>query len=274
MYMASERSPPPPSTYVASERSPSPPSTSVASERSLLPPSTSVPSEQSLLPVNTSKCLGKHEWQLVSPYTDPCRPKRLRTRPESVEHIFDPHELVDTDHLMAYKVFKRNIDGEQRDVDVLAPVTAGWFVRMQSNFMDLVDTPLMLYMWERMMPRDTHDAVTTVRWNVLQSRWLEEDLLSVRGATTSGNRPWQEVDLVSGPSINLCSAKIDIYDPWRQEVLYQIRHQQVRQLRWFLLSMLSDAGFHTAGRRVFPQENKPFSVSLVHTSTVPQQKKS
>ncbi|KAK2648019.1 hypothetical protein Ddye_015508 [Dipteronia dyeriana] len=41
--------------------------------------------------------------------------------------------------------------------------------------------------------------------------------------------------------------------------------------------MLSDAGFHTArraGRGAFPQENKPFLASLVHTSTVPQQKKS
>ncbi|KAK2656295.1 hypothetical protein Ddye_009347 [Dipteronia dyeriana] len=47
------------------------------------------------------------------------------------------------------------------------------------------------------MPSDSSGRVTTARWNVVQSRWLEEDLLTVRGATTSGNRPWHEVDLGS-----------------------------------------------------------------------------
>ncbi|KAK2641371.1 hypothetical protein Ddye_023134 [Dipteronia dyeriana] len=163
----SERSPPPHSTTVSSERSPSPPSTTVASELSPPPPSTSVASDRSPPPV---KRLGKRRLQFVSPYTDPCRPKRLKTRPESVEHIFDPHRLVDGDHLPAYKAFKRDINGEQRDVDVLSPITAGWFVRMQSNFMDLEDTPLMLYMWERMLPRDSHGAVSTQGADFVQ-RW-------------------------------------------------------------------------------------------------------
>ncbi|KAK2650256.1 hypothetical protein Ddye_017745 [Dipteronia dyeriana] len=139
-----------------------------------------------------------------------------------------------------------------------------------------------------MMPRDSHGAVTTARWNVLQSRWLEEDLQMVSGATTSGNRSWHEVDLVLIPSnvggqhwlvviIDLILGKVDIFDLWRQKVPHYIRKQQVRPLPWFLSSMLNDAGFHTArrgGRRSFPRENKPFSVSVVLTSTVPQQKKS
>ncbi|KAK2645824.1 hypothetical protein Ddye_021019 [Dipteronia dyeriana] len=161
---------------------------------------------------------------------------RQRTRPESVEHIFDPHGLVDANQLAAYKAFKRNINGELHDVDVLAQVDAGWFMRMQSNFMDLEDT------WERILPRDSHGAVTTARWNVLQSRWLEEDLQTVRGATMSGNRPWHEVDLVliicnvGGQhwvvvTVDLILGKIEIFDPWRQEIPHYIRKQQIRPLR-------------------------------------------
>ncbi|KAK2648017.1 hypothetical protein Ddye_015506 [Dipteronia dyeriana] len=135
---------------------------SVASERSPPSPSTSVVSKRSPPPANTSKHLVKYGWQLMSPYTDPCRPKRLRTRPESVEHIFDPHGLVDADQLAAYKAFKRNINGELRDVDVLTLVAVRWFVLIQSNFMDLEDMPLMLYMWKRMMPHDSHGKVECV----------------------------------------------------------------------------------------------------------------
>ncbi|KAK2662486.1 hypothetical protein Ddye_001060 [Dipteronia dyeriana] len=69
----------------------------------------------------------------------PCWSKRLRTRPQSTEHIFDPYKLLDADQLGAYKDFKKKINGELCDVDVLAPVDAKWFMHIQSNFMDLED---------------------------------------------------------------------------------------------------------------------------------------
>ncbi|KAK2643729.1 hypothetical protein Ddye_018924 [Dipteronia dyeriana] len=95
-----------------------------------------------------------------------------------------------------------------------------------------------------MMPLDSHGVVTMVMWNVLQSRWLEENLQMVRGSTTSENRPWHEVDLVLIQcnvgsqhwlvvTVDLILGKLEIFDPWRQEVPMYIRKQQVRQLRWF-----------------------------------------
>ncbi|KAK2665773.1 hypothetical protein Ddye_004347 [Dipteronia dyeriana] len=54
-----------------------------------------------------------------------------------------------------------------------------------------------------------------------------------------------------------------IVDPWRQDVTVNIRKQQ--------------AGFYTdqsPDRETFPKKNKLFSVSVVSTTSVPQQKKS
>ncbi|KAK2642061.1 hypothetical protein Ddye_023824 [Dipteronia dyeriana] len=60
--------------------------------------------------------------------------------------------------------------------------------------------------------------------------------------------------------------------PWETDVPYYIKKQLVRPLRWFLPSMLNDVGFHTArqgGHRQFLKKDKPFSISVVPTSTVP-----
>ncbi|KAK2648711.1 hypothetical protein Ddye_016200 [Dipteronia dyeriana] len=211
----------PPSTSIQPQRSPPPPSTSVVLERLPHPPSTSVKSVRSPPLTITSKRLVKRRWHLMSPYTYPYRPKRLWTRPESVEHIFDPFRLVDANQLAAYKAFKRNINGEL--YKFLESNRILWFCIINTILSMLVQQ-LMYYIWERMMPRDSHGAVTTARRNVLQSRWLEEDLLTVRGATTSGNRPWHEVDLVlilcniGGQhwlvvTVDLSLGKIDIFDP-------------------------------------------------------------
>ncbi|KAK2634631.1 hypothetical protein Ddye_029423 [Dipteronia dyeriana] len=152
------------------------------------------------------KRLVKHIWQLMSPYTDPCQPKRLRTRPESVEHIFDPHGLVDADQLAAYKSFKRNIN---------------WELYIVCQHMDAYLHILRKH--QRGFP-----TMYNQRINVLDtqfySRWLEEDLQTVHGATTSGNRPWHEVDLVLIPcnvrgqhwlvvTVDLIRGKIEIFDP-------------------------------------------------------------
>ncbi|KAK2634964.1 hypothetical protein Ddye_029756 [Dipteronia dyeriana] len=115
-----------------------------------------------------------------------------------------------------------------------------------------------------MMPCDAHGVVTTVRWNVLQSRWLDEDLQMVLIPCNVGCRHWLPV------TIDLILGKLEILDPWRQDVPVYIRKQQVHPLRWFLPSMLNDVRFHTArrgGRRLFPMQNKSFSVNVVSTST-------
>ncbi|KAK2653116.1 hypothetical protein Ddye_012972 [Dipteronia dyeriana] len=151
--------------------------------------------------------------------------------------LVDMIRKSDEDRQQQHRVLLDMIWGLQestiRVMDVLTPVDAGWFMHMQSNFMDLEDTVL-------------------IPCNVGGQHWLVVT-----------------VDLILG--------KLDIFDPWRHEVLHYIRKQQVRPVRWFLPSMLNDMGFHTTrrgGRRPFPREDKPFSVSMVSTSTVPQQKKS
>ncbi|KAI9153218.1 hypothetical protein LWI28_007865 [Acer negundo] len=60
-------------------------------------------------------------WQQRTPYTDPCRSKRPRIRPQPA-HVWAPHALIDPDHLAAYQAYKRNSTGELRDVDLLEPV--------------------------------------------------------------------------------------------------------------------------------------------------------
>ncbi|KAK2656294.1 hypothetical protein Ddye_009346 [Dipteronia dyeriana] len=128
------RSPPPVITSIQPQWPPAPTSTSTE-----IP----IPSEAGR---PHSKRLGMRGWQLMSPYTDPYQPKRLQTRPKAVEHVFDPRNLVDADQLTVYKAFMRNINGEQRDVDVLASVDPGWFMHMQSNFMNLEDTHMEAYL--------------------------------------------------------------------------------------------------------------------------------
>ncbi|KAK3199175.1 hypothetical protein Dsin_022590 [Dipteronia sinensis] len=112
-------------------------------------------------------------------------------------------------------------------------------------------------------------------WSVLKYKWSPEDLKTVRGSLPSGNRPWHEVDvhwLVA--SVDLTFGKIHMLDPFRQEVPVQIRKEQVAPLRWFLPSMLHQVGFHEARPRddpKFHKQNKPFGVSMVSSTHVPQQ---
>ncbi|KAI9170411.1 hypothetical protein LWI28_027490 [Acer negundo] len=77
-------------------------------------------------------------WQQRTPYTDPCRPKRPRIRPQPA-HVWAPHALIDPDHLAAYQAYKRNSTGELRDVDLLELVGVPWFHRFQTNTMELED---------------------------------------------------------------------------------------------------------------------------------------
>ncbi|KAK3225082.1 hypothetical protein Dsin_004944 [Dipteronia sinensis] len=197
----------------------------------------------------------KRGWQLVSPYTNPCQPKRPRTLPLSSAHTFRPNDLVDADQFAAYQAYKRNVTGEF-DVDLMTPVPVTWFHRSQTNFMELEDMSMLEFQWRRIMPPD---AV--------------------------GSRPWHEVDAVLIPC-NICGqhwlvasvdptvGKIHLLDPFRQEVPLQIRKEQVASLRWFLPSMLYQVGFHDArstGEAKYEKRNRPFGVSMVSTTHMPQQ---
>ncbi|KAK2634779.1 hypothetical protein Ddye_029571 [Dipteronia dyeriana] len=255
----------------------------------------------------------KRGWQLFSPYTDPCRPKRARVILQGPDHVFDPHGLVEGDQLKAYRAFKKNINGELRDVDVLEPVDVAWFHRMQTNFMYLDDESYLEHQYRKMMPRDARGEITMAQWNVLRSWWKDGDLTTVLGGAPIGCRLWHEVDMVSVTwfaitNINVCvypntfflrlqvlipynircqhyllvtvdltCRKMFIVDPWRQPVPVHIRKHQVAHLPWFLPSMLHQAWFHTArpaARETLTKTNKPFSVSVVSETRIPQQKKS
>ena len=73
------------------------------------PPRTAL--DQSPPPLRRQDRIRKPGWQLSTPYTNPCLPKRAKIRPPP-PHEWMPHGLVDPDHLMAYKAYKRNQTGE------------------------------------------------------------------------------------------------------------------------------------------------------------------
>ncbi|KAK2642038.1 hypothetical protein Ddye_023801 [Dipteronia dyeriana] len=164
--------------------------------------------------------------------------------------------MVDGDQLKAYLAFKKNINGELRDIDLLEPVDTIWFHRMQTNFMDLDDKSYLEHQYKKMMPRDTRGEITTAWWNVLRLWWKDDDLTTVLGGAPIGCRPWHEVDMVLIPcnigcqhwllvTVDLICGKMFIVDPWRQQVPVHIRKQQVAPLCWFVPSMLYQAGFYT-----------------------------
>ncbi|KAK3224686.1 hypothetical protein Dsin_004548 [Dipteronia sinensis] len=93
---------------------------------------------------DTGTANSKRGWQLVSPYTDPCRPKRPRTLPLLSAHTFRPNDLADADQLAAYRAYKRNVTEELRDVDLMTPMPVPWFHRLQTNSMELEDTSTSL----------------------------------------------------------------------------------------------------------------------------------
>ncbi|KAK3195460.1 hypothetical protein Dsin_026770 [Dipteronia sinensis] len=114
----------------------------------------------------------KRGWQLMSPYTDPCRPKRPKTLPMSSSHTFRPNDLVDADQLAAYKAYKRNMTG---------------------GILVIYFQSMLEFQWRRIMPRDAVGKAPK-NWYVLKYRWSPEDLMTVRGLLPVGNRPWHEVD--------------------------------------------------------------------------------
>ncbi|KAK0582621.1 hypothetical protein LWI29_027732 [Acer saccharum] len=71
-----------------------------------VPAAPHVPSPSSpCLAVQRSIRIRKRGWQLNTPYTDPCRPKRARIG----AHKFQPLELLDDGHLAEYEDFKKNL---------------------------------------------------------------------------------------------------------------------------------------------------------------------
>ncbi|KAK2659143.1 hypothetical protein Ddye_005676 [Dipteronia dyeriana] len=230
----------------------------------------------------------KRGWQLVSPYTDLCRPKRMRVILEGPGHVFNPQELVDDTQLKVYRAYKRNINGELRDIDLLEPVDAVWFHRLQTNFMDVDDQSFLEHQYRKMIPRNSRGQITPSRWNVLRSWWKDDDLTTVLGGAPIGCRLWHEVDMVLIPcnigrqhwllvTVDLICGKLFIVDPWRQEVKPRILKQQVAPLRYFVPLMLYQAEFHTkraTGLLKFEKISKPFDVTVVSDKHIPQQKQS
>ncbi|KAI9177581.1 hypothetical protein LWI28_016890 [Acer negundo] len=223
-------------------------------------------------------------WQLMTPYTDLCRPKKPRTRPASSVHAFKPYDLLDLDHVTAYQAYKRNTTGELHDVDIHIPIGVTWFQRFQTNFMDLEDTHIDTYLlilrkrqrayptvdaqrvnvldsqfyswldiqWERMFGNGV--AAPPKEWSMLKHKWHDDDLKTVRGLVLSGNRPWHAVD-------------------W--EVTWEYKNKQVACLRWFIPSMLHQVEFHSNRTKddvTYGLSKKAFRMSIMDESRgVPQQ---
>ncbi|KAK2638104.1 hypothetical protein Ddye_025899 [Dipteronia dyeriana] len=145
--------------------------------------------------VQQQRCVLKPEWQLLSPYTDPYRPKKARVILEGPENVFNPQGLVDGDKLKAYRAFKKNVNGELRDVDLLTPVDATWFHRLKTNFIDVDNESFLEHQYRNMMPRDSRGQITLRRWNLLRSLWKDDDLTTMLGGAPNGCRPWHEVDM-------------------------------------------------------------------------------
>ncbi|KAK3221668.1 hypothetical protein Dsin_008693 [Dipteronia sinensis] len=160
------------------------------------------------------------------------------------------------------------------------------------NLLDSQFYSMLEFQWRRIMPRDAVGKGPK-NWSVLKYMWSPEDLMTVRGLLPVGNRPWHEVDAVSKiqlvqvlipcniggqhwllASVDLTVGKIHLLALFRQEVPLQIRKEQVAPLQWFLPSMLHQVGFHDArptGEAKYEKQNRPFGVSMVSTTHVPQQ---
>ncbi|KAK0593542.1 hypothetical protein LWI29_038421 [Acer saccharum] len=175
----------------------------------------------------------KPGWMLLSPYTNPCLPKKPRTMPPTsaaLAHVFNPHDLIDPYYIAAYKAYKRNTTGETRDVDLPLPVGVTWFQRFQTNFMDLEESHMDAYLNILRKRQRAYPDVYTPRvnllhtqffsylkiqwrqifgprvegkpptaWKMLEHKWPTEDLKMVRGIIPYGSRPWHEVDYVLIP---------------------------------------------------------------------------
>ncbi|KAI9182725.1 hypothetical protein LWI28_028255 [Acer negundo] len=197
-------------------------------------------------------------WQLMSPYTDPCRPKKPRTRPASSVHAFKPYDLLDPDHVTAYQAYKRNTTGELY------------------SWLDIK--------WERMFGSGV--AAPPKEWSMLKHKWHDDDLKTVRGLLPAGNQSWHAVDWVMIPcnlgcnhwvlaSVDLTQGKIYLLDPFRQEVPWEYRNKQVACLRWFIPSMLHQVEFHSNRTKddvTYSLSKKAFRMSIMDRSRgVPQQ---
>ncbi|KAK2634208.1 hypothetical protein Ddye_029000 [Dipteronia dyeriana] len=75
-------------------------------------------------------------------------------------------------------------------------------------------------------------------------------------------------------SVDLTVGMIHLLDPFRQQDPLHIKKQQVPPLKWFFPSMMHQVGFHNArprGQPKYDKRNRPFGVTVVSTSHVPQQ---
>ncbi|KAK4837406.1 hypothetical protein QYF36_005162 [Acer negundo] len=142
-------------------------------------------------------------WQLMTPYTDPCRPKKPRTRPALSVHAFKPYDLGDVDiHIpVGVTLFQTNfMDLEDTHIDAYLlilwkrqraypTVYAQRFNVLDSQFYSWLDIQ-----WERMFGSGV--AAPPKEWSMLKHKWYDDDLKTVRGLVPSGNRPWHTVDWV------------------------------------------------------------------------------
>ncbi|KAK2642787.1 hypothetical protein Ddye_024550 [Dipteronia dyeriana] len=149
--------------------------------------------------------LRKRGWQLTTPYTDPCRPKRAR----SASHKFKPDEPVDAEMLAEYLKFKEDPTGS-------------------CNFVQLKLQSYMVNWWDKLMHVGTRDT-PFLEWPVLSYKWTNEQLAWARENNEDSCRPWKEVDTLLIPvntggghwlmaRVELTLRSIRLYDPWQQEV--------------------------------------------------------
>ncbi|KAK3229279.1 hypothetical protein Dsin_001160 [Dipteronia sinensis] len=202
--------------------------------------------------------LRKRGWQLTTPYTDPCKTKRAR----SAAHKFKPNEQVAAEMLAEYVTFKED-PTERCDVDVKVIVDVPWFVQFESNNTVLEDTHLEAYLKivrkrQRMFPEVYQQNVNII-----------DPYLYLLIPMYVGGGHWLMA------SVELTLRSIRLYDPWQQEVQYEIRNQQVACLRYSLPLMLNQIGFYKKRRgKNTTMSPEPFHVVVVSKHNIPQQKTS
>ncbi|KAI9177646.1 hypothetical protein LWI28_017719 [Acer negundo] len=140
-------------------------------------------------------------WQLMSPYTDPCRPKKPRTRPASSVHAFKPYDLLDPDHVTAYQAYKRNTTGELYHIDAYLLILRKRqraYLTVYAQRVNVLDSQFYSWLdikWERMFGSGV--AAPPKEWSMLKHKWHDDDLKTVRGLLPAGNQSWHAVDWVS-----------------------------------------------------------------------------
>ncbi|KAL5739981.1 hypothetical protein ACOSQ2_029161 [Xanthoceras sorbifolium] len=233
-----------------------------------------------------------------SPYIDPTRPKKQKTR-SSHPIKFEPLKPVHKEVKSEYEAFKKN---RKARCYIGAPLdaTPEFFKTFESatdwldslhieaylsvlrrcqlshptifsqnyNLIDPTFFTTLQHIWKK-LSKDKDGTIPQEAYDPLTFPWEDFYLGYVRGERPEGSRPWWEIDNVL-TAVNLVERKVRIYDSLCKVTDPSFREQYVAPLAVLLPSLMYSGGyFQHRGRQV---QVTPFACKILGPDTVPQQR--